>query len=214
MKPIDHCKVCDNHSKDLNTGIICNLTKKKPEFTTVCPKGNFHIHLLRRIEEVAVEYEMANSALPFTVLNFIFFLFVSAGITTFGYLLSEFMVSRGWFPLFGYILMFFGVTMLKLATGPAGKYRTAIKIAKDKQKELKDVLKAYGIDWWVDVKLKKQNHGFIKISTDILLFKHGKKLREYSNSIDYNTREKERGQKQENPSDIIHPIDSIFNSPY
>lgn len=51
MNPLDHCKLCDKHDVNIQTGIFCTLTGQKPNFQGRCKDAKFDVVARHKLEE-------------------------------------------------------------------------------------------------------------------------------------------------------------------
>ena len=80
MENSKHCGICDLHSFNLNEGIICSLTNKKPKFKQKCPDIILDKKLKEKILEINTEFQDSRRVRKIAVGNMILYGLIGLGV--------------------------------------------------------------------------------------------------------------------------------------
>lgn len=154
-----HCELCDNRAFDVQTGTVCSLTNRKPQFDNKCPDIKFGENHITQIKEVNINYFKVASTKNLTIANFIIFFTIATIAILAGYLLGAYIYEGGFISTVPLIIMGTGVLILPFATGPLIKYRQAIKVEGSKKSRLDKLLASYNIEYDAEILVNEDVHG-------------------------------------------------------
>lgn len=186
IKKSTHCRICENYVKDKTTGVKCGLTGKQPTFDHKCEKITPQLdRLYKRIEDANIQHKKVERTKGLTISNFIFFLIISVSIMLAGYLFGRYAFNHGIITNAHFGIMGLGLLLLPLAFGPVRKYIQEIAVANDRKKELEEMLRIYGMDYEIEVDMRKGNHDFFEVTTKLQINKNGKNYagREFQQTV-------------------------------
>ena len=164
MKKVNHCEICDLHSFNLEDGIICSLTSKKPEFHKKCPDIKLDHNLKAKLIKINTEFEDSKYVKKLAVGNFVFYSLIGIGVLGICYLLiiSLFRLAR--IHTFTIVVFCIGIGFFGTAIGALNYSRRKRKIISPKKQTLDKLTELYNIRYQFDS----------KISTDIMGVKETK----------------------------------------
>lgn len=164
MALVNHCEICDLHAFNLEHGIICSLTTKKPDFQKKCPDIKLNQNLKDKIIEVNTEFEDSKYVKKLAVGNFILYSLAGIGVLGICYLLilSLFRIAR--IHTFTIVVFCIGIGFFGTAIGVLNYSRRKRQIISPKKQILDSLTELYNIRYQFDS----------KISTDIMGIKETK----------------------------------------
>ncbi len=164
MDKVNHCEICDLHSFNLQDGILCSLTSKKPDFQKKCPDINLDQNLKDKIIEVNTEFEDSKYVKKLAIANFIFYGLLGIGVLGLCYLLiiSLFRLAR--IHTFTIVVFCVGMGFFGIAIGVLNYSRRKRQLISPKKQILDKLAELYNIRYQFDS----------KISTDIMGIKETK----------------------------------------
>ena len=142
-----HCNFCDHEIKSLEKGIICGITKKKPNFGKSCPRIKLNEKFKEEIESVNLKFNELQGNKKSSYLTFIL-------LIGFGFLLiyksgtiAEFFNNTTYFLAYKVGTIALGIKILMDIIKNLTKYREELKSAKLQKNKIDSVSKIYGINF-------------------------------------------------------------------
>lgn len=172
MEKIKHCQICDLHWTNIELGVYCSMTRKKPEFENTCKFIILNENLKKRIVEVNKEVENIKQSKTNVILHAIIFGSLLIMFSYGGYYFmsnNEILIikwvenihnfSSGASPiiLFLFIPIIF-IGLLAKMIGPINWYRNMKSIHFPLKKDLDKTLKFYQVTY--DYKYSSNNNYF------------------------------------------------------
>jgi len=177
-----HCMMCEHYSKDVNIGVQCQLTGKRPQFGNKC--DHFRVYpnrFFERIEDINIQYQKVVRSKTLMISNVIFYTIVMLAFVISGYLLGLFYFDNGVISVGPLAIMAVGLFVLPLAIGPWNKYRSDLNVVTSRKNELDATLQLYGFEYDIKQIFKKGNHDFFEVDTNISVRKNGQTFQDYQN---------------------------------
>ena len=172
MEVKKHCGICDHKIYDIQTGAVCGLTKKAPDFVRKCNYIKPEKALEAKIVEVHTKLKLVTKKKADTISHFIFYSLINVGVLTIYYFLYFYEGNVGTAPGLPFIIFLF-IGLLGVAIGPINTYMRDYKIAKNQQKELHAILKIYKLDYEVSIKIFNEAHGDFNVEKRVKIFRVG-----------------------------------------
>ncbi|WP_452597539.1 hypothetical protein [Pontimicrobium sp. MEBiC01747] len=169
MNNAKHCVLCDNKIVDYKTGVICSLTNKKPDFQEKCNVIKLNNTFKSKITETNIEYEAVLKTRTDVYGMFIFYLIIALAIFVGGYLLGKYIFEAGVISTIPLIIMGVGIIPLGMAFGPLNYYKSSLKIASKRKKELDKIARLYGYSYNIKIAHLKDSLGNKSYETDLNL---------------------------------------------
>lgn len=146
-----HCLICDHHVKDFKAGILCGLTRKKPNFQFQCPDAKFAGLMDEKVKAVNVKcYEIRGKKGDF-IASLAFQIIIGFSILTGGYLFYEFLWQNGWIATVPFGMMFLGALLMARSVGIIRFYRQEKEMAEANKTELDTLLAAYKMSYDIEI---------------------------------------------------------------
>ena len=146
MKHSKHCNLCDNEIATFEKGIICGISKKKPEFEKYCSDIKLNEKFNERMENINFRLLELNRRKKWNYLSF--FLLIG-----FGFLLiiksgtiAEWNKNETYFLVHKVGIIAVGITILMNTIRNLTKYKGKLKSVKIEKKEINSISKIYGIN--------------------------------------------------------------------
>lgn len=161
MKFSEHCNLCDNPRTDLQDGIICGLTDKKPSFNKTCSKILFNKKFENKIGLVHIKIEQLKKKK--VSIYIYFFLCMAIGCIL---IISQRNLLDGFdFTYSKYVklarsllVVFLGLVLSGFAYRKLNHYRGKSKIVKDEKDRIDAILDKYQIKYSCSVKFGEKYH--------------------------------------------------------
>ena len=171
-----HCDLCENEITNLEKGLTCKLTKKRPEFKNTCPEIKLNEKFQAKIEITNLELEIISKTkgsvhTTFYILIIIGFILIMGGYYFFKEKTESVYVMQ---IAFGIISV--GVTFLGVAYNKLNEFRRKNSNAEFDKYELDEFLQKYGIEYKTDISFKEKIHGIQEIMVRVE-YKNWKKKR-------------------------------------
>jgi len=155
----EHCKLCDNKIIDFKTGVICNLTHKKPDFGHKCNVIKLEEHYKSQIKEINIEYEALLKTRIDIYGLFVIYLIVALFFLVGGYLIGTYILESGFISTVPFIIMGVGIISIGKGFGPLYYYIKSLKIAKMKKSRVDHLGLLYGYNYDIDIEHLKDSLG-------------------------------------------------------
>jgi len=165
----EHCKLCDHKVIDFNTGVLCSLTNKKPDFTHKCNVIILEENYKSQIKEINVEYEALLKTRVDVYGLFIIYIIIALFFFVGGYLLGAYIFESGVISTVPFLIMGVGIFPLGKAFGPLNYYFQSLKIAKMKKSRVDQLGLLYGFNYEIDIEHLKDSLGNKSYEVDLNL---------------------------------------------
>jgi hypothetical protein len=162
-----HCDLCENEIANLEKGLTCKLTYKKPEFKNICSKIKLNDKFKKKVEITNLKLERIrrkkNSVhTTFYILIFIGFTLIIGG----NYFVKKSIESVYAMQItFGIIST--GITFLGMAYNKLNEFRKKINSAEFDKFDLDKILKKYEIQYKTTFNFKEKIEGTQEIIVEI-----------------------------------------------
>ncbi|WP_275316902.1 hypothetical protein [Tenacibaculum bernardetii] len=146
MKHSKHCNLCDNEIATFEKGIICGISKKKPEFEKYCSDIKLNKKFNERLENVNFKLlelkrkKKWNYLSFFLLIGFSFLLIFKSGT------IAELNKNETYFLVHKVGIIAVGITILMNTIRNLTKYKEKLKSVKLEKNEINSVSKIYGIN--------------------------------------------------------------------
>jgi len=167
-----HCDICDHRIYDIQTGGICRLTQKAPNFVQKCDVIKLEKQLEAKIVEVHTKLKKVIKTKTDTISHFILFSLINVAILTIYYFLYTYEGNVGTAPGLSFII-FIAICLFGVSIGPINTYRRDYKIAKKQQATLDALLKIYKLDYEVSIDIINEAHGDFDVEKQVKIFRVG-----------------------------------------
>ncbi len=171
MDNTNHCILCDNKIVDFKTGVLCNLTNRKPDFQEKCNVIKLDNEFKSKITETNIEYEAVLKTRIDVYGNFILFLLIALAVFIGGFLFGKYVLEIGVISTVPIIIIGIGIVPLGMAFGPLNHYLSSVKIAKEKKVNIDKIARLYGYDYDIKIKHLKDSLGNKSHKTNLHLKK-------------------------------------------
>ncbi len=174
MNKWNHCKICDLHSINLEHGIICSLTSKKPEFQKKCPDIKLNQNLKGKIIEVNTEFEDSKYVKKLAIGNFVFYSLIGVGVLGICYFLiiSLFRLAR--IHTFTIAVFCIGIGFFGIGIGALNYSKRKRQIISPKKQTLDKLTELYNIRYQFDSKISTDVMGIKETTINLKL--NGEKI--------------------------------------
>lgn len=151
-----HCDLCAHPQRDLQNGLSCGLTNKKPDFKVSCSdiefSDSFKEYFPKLIDDLR---ELKKRRIP-VYLNFAIFGMIGAFIiyASYQHLVSN--LKEAFVPEFSYtnwkyfsltlLIPFVGILLIMIGLKPLTRYNKELKKMKSDKENIEKVLNCYGIE--------------------------------------------------------------------
>lgn len=159
--------LCDNKIVDFKTGVICSLTNKKPDFQEKCNVIKLNNAFKAKIKETNIEYEALLKTRVNVYRMFIFYLSISIAISVGGYLLVKYILDTGIISILYLIMIGIDLIPFGMAFGSLNYYKSSLKIASKRKKELDKIARLYGYSYNIKIAHLKDSLGNKSYETDL-----------------------------------------------
>ena len=146
MKHSKHCNLCDNEIATFEKGIICGISKKKPEFEKYCSDIKLNEKFNEKLKNVNFKLLELKRKKKWNYLSFSLFF-------GFGFLLifksgtiAEWNKNETYFLVHKVGIIAVGITILMNTIRNFTKYKGELKSVKLEKKEINSISKIYGIN--------------------------------------------------------------------
>jgi magnesium-transporting ATPase (P-type) len=164
MDKVKHCALCEHQRVNFKEGSVCELTNLKPDFIINCGKIEMKEKFEIRLKETNVALFLLKKDQFLTYLYFALYLIIALCFVIGGYFLGAYVLENGVFSTVPLIIMLVGLVPLGIAFGTLNSFNLNLKMAKIKKNEIDEVLKAYGIEYDVEIELGRKYHGIYDVS--------------------------------------------------
>ena len=141
-----HCNLCDNEIASFEKGIICGITKKKPDFDKSCSNIELNEKFKEKIESADLKYielrkrKKSNYLTFFLLICFGFLLITKSGT------IAEWNKNETYFLVHKVGVIAIGITILISVIRKLSVYREKLKNAELEKEKIDLISKIYGIN--------------------------------------------------------------------
>ena len=144
----EHCKLCKHEKADLNKGILCGLTNKKPSFYKTCTSLIFDQKLVQKLFEVTEELQNLKEKKLNIYGNFVFYNCIGILLITSGIIFRQYLIQMeyNWtdeYYYFPFIPISFGCSSIGLGLTKLINYYKNLKYLKEHKQYLDKFLRLY-----------------------------------------------------------------------
>lgn len=165
IKKTEHCLLCENRQHNVEHGVYCGLTDKKPDFNKTCNLIKFGKALEDNILDKNVELRLVEKTKVDTLGHLVIFLSIGLVVIFFGvYLLGNygFNFTGDYFRGSAYVtvvasaITFIGVSFLVNAFTPLNLFFRNLKVAKTNKEKLDSILNEYKLEYELELSIHKK----------------------------------------------------------
>tara|TARA_B100000809_G_C14892050_1_gene443025 strand:+ start:98 stop:652 length:555 start_codon:yes stop_codon:yes gene_type:complete len=171
-----HCDLCENEITNLEKGLTCKLTNKKPEFKNTCSKINLNEKFQAKIEIINLELEIISRNKRSTHQTFYFLLFIGFILIIGGYYFFKGNTKSVYAMEIAFGIISIGITFWGVASNKLTEFRRKFNNAEFDKFDLDEFLEKYGIEYKSDFSFKEKIHGIQEVIVK-MNFKNWKKKR-------------------------------------
>jgi hypothetical protein len=159
-----HCDLCEYPKRNLQIGLTCGLTDKKPDFKITCSdikfSDSFKEYLPELLDQIKdIKKEKLSISIKFILLVALGLIII---VGSHPLLEKTFEMEFGYtaWIYFKYALFFYivGVGLISMGLWPLNNYRNELKKMESEKREINKVLKKYGMDIETIINLKKNTN--------------------------------------------------------
>ena len=165
----EHCALCDLKEMDMQQGLTCSLTNKKPAFAQVCPQARFEDNAHYEIRKKEIAYQRTLHDRSHTILAVCLQLLTSFGALGAGYFLWKVIWNSGWISSIPIVIAGSFLVFFPRAVGTWINYRQTVKEVTRKRNELHLILDAYGLHYEAETTFSTDRHGNTEATCDVTL---------------------------------------------
>jgi hypothetical protein len=162
-----HCDLCENEITDLEKGLTCKLTHKKPAFKNTCSKINLNEKFQKKVEIIHIELEIINRNKSSVHTKFYLFIIIGFLLITGGIYLFKFNKLGVYVLQVTYMIFGGGISILGIAYSILNKHRRKLYNAEYDKYEIDEFLKLYGIESNTNIDFKEKIHGIQEVNVEI-----------------------------------------------
>lgn len=154
-----HCALCTHEHKDLNKGLICGVTRKKPDFNNCCLNIDLSEKFRSLLELLILDFEILKQSRSKIHTRFYISIGIGFILIAFGHFFMEwafFSMYAYWFKL---SCIFAGISFISVAYAKLNAFRSNIKALTLKKKSIDDTLGNYHIRYTSKVRFNPKVHG-------------------------------------------------------
>ena len=171
-----HCNLCENEITNLENGLTCSLTSKKPEFKNICPKINLNNKFQEKLERTNLELERIRKKKKSVHLSFYFIIIIGFFLIIGGISFVREIVFSVYTLYFSYGIITTGVTFLAVGYNKLNKFRTELYNSEYEKNEIDEFYEKYGIVYKTEFNFEEKIHGIQEVIVK-MEFKNWKKKR-------------------------------------
>ncbi len=142
-----HCNLCDNEIASFEKGIICGITKKKPDFDKSCSNIELNEKFKEKLENVDLKFKelrkrkKSNYLTFFLLISFGFLLIIKSGT------LAGLNKSETYFLVYKVGIIAVGITILMNAIKKLSAFIRRLKSTEFEKGKIDSVSKIYEINY-------------------------------------------------------------------
>lgn len=146
MKHSEHCNLCNNEITIFEKGIICGVTKKKPNFEKYCSNFKINENIEGKLENANLKLKKIQRKKHLNYLAYIllicfgFILIIKSGT------IAEFNNNETYFLVHKVGIIAIGITILINTIQRLSIFRKKMKSAKLEKGKIDSILNTYGIN--------------------------------------------------------------------
>ena len=164
-----HCDLCEHPKRDLQNGLTCGLTNKKPDFKNTCPDILLDKIFQEKLEDIHLEIKRITQKKSRKHLTFYLLIAIGFFLIIGNKFYTDITISKSimhW--KFRATAIGAGISILIYAYFNFNKFRAKINQLKSKKSRIDSVLEKYGIDYVMNIEYKEKIHGNqnVKITTE------------------------------------------------
>ncbi|MCB9185733.1 MAG: hypothetical protein H6601_03220 [Flavobacteriales bacterium] len=183
-----HCSLCDNQVVDFNIGTTCSLTNQKPDFNESCPKIVLGDKFWESLKTLNIQQQLLLNAKTITYLNAGVFAVIGIAIIYGGYYFGSMIWDAGFISTVPLTIVGVGLLVTSYSLAPIRTFSNKLSIAKEKKDRMDGVLKLYGIEYDIKLKVEKEIHGSHDIRMELKIKGLDKNLPNVTKTISENLR--------------------------
>ncbi|MEP0262373.1 hypothetical protein [Dokdonia sp.] len=158
-----HCDLCENRIANLEKGLTCKLTNRKPDFNNICSVIRLDEKFQEKLEIANLELEIIHRNKKSTHLTFYTTIIIGFSLIIGGYLFSSWTIHNLylWEVKIGIIVS--GFAFLGAAYSKLNSFRRKDNKAQLDKIKIDEILKKYGIKYYPNIDFKEKNHGIQEV---------------------------------------------------
>ena len=158
-----HCDLCENEITNLEKGLTCKLTNKKPEFKNTCPKIKLKEKFQAKIEITNLELEIISKTKSSVHSTFYLLIIIGFILIIGGYYFFKGNVQSVYAMQIAFGIISVGITFWGVAYNKLNEFRRKNNNAEFDKYELDEFLEKYGIEYETEISFKEKIHGIQEI---------------------------------------------------
>ncbi len=162
-----HCDFCEFPKRNLESGLTCGLTDKKPDFKVSCSKIKFNSSFKEYLPELLNQIGNVKKRKTSVYLKFILLSLIGLTVIFKCHSLldkifeMEFGYSSWIYFKYTLLVYFVGAGLISMAFWPLLKYRNELKELESDKREINKILKNYDLNIESLLKNKKRHHNIV-----------------------------------------------------
>ena len=162
-----HCTLCENEISNLERGLTCKLTNRKPEFKEACPDIRLTQKFQNKLEEANLELKIIGRKKKSVHPSFYFLIIIGFIVIIGSSFIADWTHAGVFFWYEKIALIGLGVTLLMIAYQKLNRFRNQIKAAASEKNKIDLVLEKYGISYKTTFEFKEIVHGTQEVTVNI-----------------------------------------------
>ena len=164
-----HCSLCENEIINLEKGLTCKLTSRKPEFENTCSEINLDNKFLEKLEFANLEFERIRRNKNAVHLNFYFLIIVGILLIIGSSAFAKMIPDTIYYLYYKVGAISLGISTIIAASFKLTALREKLKNAKHEKNRIDEVLDKYGISYQLKLHFKEKIHGTQDVDVELEL---------------------------------------------